>query len=341
MFRLHYDVDAGKQLNIGYKGVEFEIQAGEGEGGGSDVVIENNRLVTLTTNGTHVVYPSIDNDAMAKVTATVNVPVPPEVNVQDWKYYEVTRSGSQDVTPDSGYDAMQFVQLDVSIPTPDIESNKTVTITTNGTHEITPSIDKDAMAKVTATVNVPTPPISNAVWYSTVYPKTISAVPNAIYVYTGSSAAEITISADATYFTEGSSMSVIGDNVTCSLAPIHYYGGFGFMSLPNVILAGGYYYEFPLYGLLVTGSCNMIANATFGSTDPNMPCTFSFYGSFGANGHTIKLRNCDLYFYTNNITRAVDVRNYSSTEGGRIHVLTTFTQNAIGGHTVIKDLTPP
>lgn len=42
--------------------------------GGGDVVLENNKEVTITENGTIAITPSSGKDAMKKVTATVNVP---------------------------------------------------------------------------------------------------------------------------------------------------------------------------------------------------------------------------------------------------------------------------
>lgn len=44
-----------------------------GGSGGGDVVLENNKEVTITENGTVEITPSVGKDAMKKVTATVNV----------------------------------------------------------------------------------------------------------------------------------------------------------------------------------------------------------------------------------------------------------------------------
>lgn len=46
----------------------------ESTSGGSEIVLEDNKEVTITENGTVEITPSEGNDAMKKVTATVNVP---------------------------------------------------------------------------------------------------------------------------------------------------------------------------------------------------------------------------------------------------------------------------
>ena len=46
------------------------------EGGGGGAVLENNKEVTITENGTTIVTPSAGKDGMKKVTATINVETP-------------------------------------------------------------------------------------------------------------------------------------------------------------------------------------------------------------------------------------------------------------------------
>ncbi len=44
---------------------------------GSDIVVESNKTTSITANGTVEITPTSGSDAMAKVTATVNVPTTP------------------------------------------------------------------------------------------------------------------------------------------------------------------------------------------------------------------------------------------------------------------------
>lgn len=377
MYKLHYDVGAGKQFNVSYKGVEFEVQAGLGgdvevemnktvtlsENGTVEIIpssgkdamakvtatvnvpippeaeIEDNKTVTITTNGTHEITPSIDKDAMAKVTAMVNVPTGPDVNVQDWKYYEVTRNGSQDVTPDSGYDAMRFVQLDVSVPSPDIESNKTVTLTQNGTVEITPSIDKDAMAKVTATVNVP-PPLDGAIWFGSKAPTSLDPTGGGSYMYSGTTPLSLSIDPHVPRSQTSSVLNVEGSNLELMIGNPSFKDGYGRMNVPNLLLQGNDYVTKPIYRLVVTGVLSASRDFSYGSTDPSSPCIIDVYGRFDMGSYNVTLRNCRINLYTNDINVLGTFSDYSETEKGEIHVLIGSPVSEIGGHFVIKNLFP-
>lgn len=90
----------------------------ESTSGGSEVVLEDNKEVSITENGTVEITPSEGKDAMKKVTATVNV------------------------TPE--LDANKEATIDVSTYTEPVE--------------ITPTAGKDGMAKATVTLtNIPSP----------------------------------------------------------------------------------------------------------------------------------------------------------------------------------------
>lgn len=78
-----------------FQGKTFE-EATEGGGGGA--VLENNKTVTITENGTTIITPSAGKDGMKKVTATVNVPGKEEQT----KSVTITANGTTTVTPDSG-----------------------------------------------------------------------------------------------------------------------------------------------------------------------------------------------------------------------------------------------
>ena len=79
------------------QGKTFE-QATEGGGGGA--VLEDNKEVTITENGTTIITPSVGKDGMKKVTATVNVPS--EAKEEQTKSVTITENGTTTVTPDSG-----------------------------------------------------------------------------------------------------------------------------------------------------------------------------------------------------------------------------------------------
>ena len=70
------------------------------EGGGGGAVLENNKEVTITENGTTIVTPSAGKDGMKKVTATVNVPS--SAKEEQTKSVTITENGTTTVTPDSG-----------------------------------------------------------------------------------------------------------------------------------------------------------------------------------------------------------------------------------------------
>ena len=65
---------------------------------GGGAVVEDNKNVSITANGTVEITPSSGNDAMAKVTATVNVPSKEEQT----KSVTITENGTTTVSPDSG-----------------------------------------------------------------------------------------------------------------------------------------------------------------------------------------------------------------------------------------------
>lgn len=70
------------------------------EGGGGGAVLEDNKKVTITQNGTTIVTPTAGKDGMKKVTATVNVPS--SAKEEQTKSITITENGTTTVTPDSG-----------------------------------------------------------------------------------------------------------------------------------------------------------------------------------------------------------------------------------------------
>lgn len=67
---------------------------------GGGAVIEENKNVSITANGTVEITPSSGSDAMAKVTASVNVPS--DAKEEQTKSVTITENGTTTVTPDSG-----------------------------------------------------------------------------------------------------------------------------------------------------------------------------------------------------------------------------------------------
>ena len=68
------------------------------------------------------------------------------------KSVTITENGTQNVTPDSGYDGLSSVGISTNVQ-PDLES-KSVTITENTTTTITPTSGKDGLSSVSVTTNV-------------------------------------------------------------------------------------------------------------------------------------------------------------------------------------------
>lgn len=67
---------------------------------GGGAVVEDNKNVSITANGTVEITPSSGNDAMAKVTASVNVPS--DAKEEQTKSVTITENGTTTVSPDSG-----------------------------------------------------------------------------------------------------------------------------------------------------------------------------------------------------------------------------------------------
>lgn len=91
-------------------------------------------------------------------TINVNVPPAPDPHVVEAnKNVTVTSNGTGiAITPDSGYNVMSKVTLDVAVPVPSLETSKTVTATVNNdTVTITPDTGFDAIRQVNVQVQVP------------------------------------------------------------------------------------------------------------------------------------------------------------------------------------------
>ena len=120
-----------------------------------DVDLEDNKEVTITTNGETVINPSTGKDAMKKVTATINVPVPVLETNKTATIDASTYTEAVEITPTEGKDAMEKATITIT-NIPELQANKEVTIdglSQVSPMEITPTSGNDAMEKVTLTIN--------------------------------------------------------------------------------------------------------------------------------------------------------------------------------------------
>ena len=116
-------------------------------------IIEDNKAITITENGTQTIVPDTGYDAMNSVDVVVDVDIP--VFETQTKTIPITENGSQTITPDSGYDGLSEVVVDVEV-TPDLQS-KTIPITENGSKTISYDENYDGLSEVVVEVDVPIP----------------------------------------------------------------------------------------------------------------------------------------------------------------------------------------
>lgn len=76
-------------------------------------------------------------------------------NVEPRTEYTITQNGSYPINPDEEYDAMEGVDVIVSVPLKQIESTKSATYTSNGDYTISPSEGYDGISGASVKVNVP------------------------------------------------------------------------------------------------------------------------------------------------------------------------------------------
>ena len=124
----------------------------------SELVIEDNKAVSVTTNGTTVVSPTSGKDAMETVTITTAVPIPVHETNKTATIDVSEYSAPVEITPSENKDVMDKATVTLT-GIPVLEANKTETIDVseyNEAVEITPSSNKDAMEKTTVTLtNIP------------------------------------------------------------------------------------------------------------------------------------------------------------------------------------------
>lgn len=97
-------------------------------GGGGGVVLQNNKNVSITSNGSTIVNPDDGYDAMKKTTITTNV----QPNLES-KNITITQNGTTTITPTSGKDGLSSVNVITNIPQP----AGSISINANGTYDVT------------------------------------------------------------------------------------------------------------------------------------------------------------------------------------------------------------
>ena len=134
--------------------------------------------LSVIENGTYT--PEEENQAFNRVTVNVPQTVLEHLNITANGTYEASSGHSYDVVnvnvqpildilsetinengtyvyePEQGYDGLEQVIVNVSVPEPLFE-HLTQTITSNGTYNFTPTVGKDGFDEANITVNVPTP----------------------------------------------------------------------------------------------------------------------------------------------------------------------------------------
>ena len=104
------------------------------------------KSITIDSNGTQVITPDENYDAIEQLVITVNVPV----SQLQSKAVTITSNGNISVLPDTDYNGMAQVDLTVSVPSQEI-NNQDKTITQNGAY----TADSGYTGLGTVTVNVP------------------------------------------------------------------------------------------------------------------------------------------------------------------------------------------
>ena len=78
----------------------------------------------------------------------------PSQGVYQTKETSITTNGNYEITPDTNYDAMDKLRLNVNVPTPQLQT-KSYTFTQNTTTTLTPETNYDGFSSVDISINVP------------------------------------------------------------------------------------------------------------------------------------------------------------------------------------------
>ena len=91
---------------------------GKQAGGGGSATLQNNKEVTVTSNGSSTITPDSGYDGIKKVSLTTNV----QPNLQT-KTLTIDENGTITVTPDSGYDGIGSIVITTQVEPSPIDQN--------------------------------------------------------------------------------------------------------------------------------------------------------------------------------------------------------------------------
>lgn len=115
----------------------------------NDITVVDNqeKVITINSNGTTEITPDADKTGLDKVTVTTAIPL------EDNKSQTITGNGTITITPTAGNTAMKKVTVTTNVNTVK-NQNKTQSITGNGTVTVKPDSGYTGMGQVTINTNV-------------------------------------------------------------------------------------------------------------------------------------------------------------------------------------------
>ena len=103
---------------------------GKQAGGGGSATLQNNKDVTVTSNGSSTITPDSGYDGIKRVSLTTNV----QPNLES-KSVTISSNTTTTITPTQGKDGLSSVEVTTNVP--GIVPSGTININSNGTHDVT------------------------------------------------------------------------------------------------------------------------------------------------------------------------------------------------------------